>query len=331
MKILENSTSSFTSNEHCNTENINTNSNILSNSNSNTRLTINTDKFSNENTDIDISITINHKNSDDNNGNDNNNTSNIYNKNNKLTINPAHNDINIDNSINNLSLSNFDTSLELKLRDLKQYALNKQNNLIAEWINKYIDTIPEEWIDIISLRITDTNNPGKISATVKEHKNVKKTRLIQAIIKQPKEYLSAFVQMYAQQAHTKFNHHTNKDSQSVCRMIDRINKKYGRDKQFWEKQFLMSDDVVGYYPSLSHKAIYNDSSRMLEEWQTERSKEYPEILEKLKNKNVIIAWLSFLCGIPSYAECSNVRRNVGLIIPHIFRSLRNSAAIFHQK
>ena len=124
--------------------------------------------------------------------------------------------------------------------------MNKQKNLIASWLNKYFNTIPTEWIDLISLKITDNNNPGKISATVKEHKNIKKTRLIQAIIRQPKEYLSAFVQMYAQQAHTKYNHHTIKDSQSVCRMIDRINKKYGRNPNFWKKQYIMSDDVSGY-------------------------------------------------------------------------------------
>ena len=66
---------------------------------------------------------------------DDNPNTNISNKNisdnTNLTINPAYNDISIDNNINVLSLENFNTSLELKNTNLKQYTMNKQNNLIA--------------------------------------------------------------------------------------------------------------------------------------------------------------------------------------------------------
>ena len=254
------------------------NSIVNSNSIDNSNLNLN----SSLNSDIDIII-------------NNNNDRNTINSNispsieQNLIIDPAINNINNSNTIENTTLTNFDTSDELKYTNLQQYVLNKQKNLIAEWINKYIDKIPLEWIDIISQRITDINKPGTISATVKEHKKVKKTRLIQAIIRQPKEYLSAFVQMYAQQAHKKYNHHTIKDSQTVCRMIDKVNKKYKRNKEFWEKQFAMSDDVVGFYPSLSHGAIFTNADIMLSKWEKESQKNYPEKIKKLKDKNVIIA------------------------------------------
>ena len=92
-------------------------------------------------------------------------------------------------------MNHFDTSTKLKETDLKTYVLNKQRNLIANWIEKYSNSIPNEWYKLIQINCTDKCNTGQINATVKEHKSIKKTRLIQAIINQPKEYLSAFVQM----------------------------------------------------------------------------------------------------------------------------------------
>ena len=280
------------SNNNVNNINVSPNEKIIIDENDNTVTIPNNNNNSincnsDSNSDIDISINNNNNNTDSSIENENENPV-LINKQ-SLILNPVLNVINNSNTIENTTLSNFDISNELKYSNLQQYVLNKQSNLIAEWINKYINKIPCEWIDIISQRITDITKPGTISATVKEHKKVKKTRLIQAIIRQPKEYLSAFVQMYAQQAHKQYNHHTIKDSQTVCRMIDKVNKKYKRNKEFWKKQFAMSDDVVGFYPSLSHGAIFINSNNMLTKWEKESQENYPEKISKLKDKNVIIA------------------------------------------
>ena len=114
--------------------------------------------------------------------------------------------------------------------------------------------------------------------------------------------------MYTQQAHKKFNHHTIKDSQSVCRMIDRVNKKYGTNENFWNKQYIMSDDVIGFYPSLTHFAIYENSCKMLDRWEAESQEKYPSLIEKAKTKNVIIAQIKQeqhirdLCFMTSYCS-----------------------------
>ena len=50
----------------------------------------------------------------------------------------------------------------------------------------------------------------------------------------------------------------------------------------------MSDDVVGFYPSLDHLNIYENSASMLEQWRLQSKKTFPKEFKKSKDKNIII-------------------------------------------
>ena len=206
----------------------------------------------------------------------------------QLVTNQNIDSIDISASLPYHTITKFNTSKQLKYSNLRQYVLNKQNNLISQWIHTYINYIPECWKFLLIQSVNDKNNPGKISALVKDQKPTKKTRMIQAIIGQPKEYLGAMIQLYSQKAHQKYNPHTIKDSQTVCRMIDQLNKKYGRNTKFWDKQHCMSDDIVGFYPSLTHVHIYNNFSTILDRWETDTALEYPKIVAKYTQFKIIV-------------------------------------------